>query len=81
MATHNNLHVPDDLLAELNTKAQAEGKTVDELAEAALRQGLEERGWQDLLEYGRQKGRESGYTEGDVPRVVKEWRQEQKRGR
>jgi hypothetical protein len=67
-----NLHVSDELLAELRTKARAEGKTIDELAEVALRKGLEERSWQDLLAYGRERGEASGYTEEDVPRVVRE---------
>ena len=77
MAT-NNVHVSDELLAELQSKARAEGKTIDELAEEALRTGLEKRSWQDLLEYGRERGRASGYTEEDIPRVVKEWRREQR---
>ena len=38
MAAYNNVHVSEELLAKL----QAEGKTVDELAEEALRNGLEE---------------------------------------
>jgi predicted transcriptional regulator len=71
MATQNIIHVSDELLAELQTKAEAEGKSVDELAEAALREGLKERTWQDLLEYGRETGRASGYTEADVPDVVR----------
>ncbi len=71
MATQNNVRVSDELLAELQSKAQAEGKTVDELAEDALRKGLEEQSWQDLLAYGLQTGRESGYTEADVPGIVK----------
>jgi hypothetical protein len=74
MATQNNVHVSDELLAELQAKAQAEGKTVDELADEALRNGLEDRDWQDLLVYGRQTGRESGYTEADVPEIVKKRR-------
>jgi hypothetical protein len=37
----------------------------------ALRRGLEEQSWQDLLAYGLQTGRESGYTEADVPGIVK----------
>jgi hypothetical protein len=74
----NNLHVPEELLADLQAKALAEGKTVDELAEETLRQGLADRQWQDLLAYGRETGRASGYTEEDVPRVVKEWRREQR---
>jgi len=80
MATQNSIHVSEELLAELQSKAAAEGKTVDELAEAVLRKGLAEQSWQDLLAYGRERGSASGYTEEDVPRVVKEWRREQ-RGR
>ena len=72
-----NLHVSDELLAELRTKAAAEGKSVDELAEEALRLGLQDRAWQELLGYGRETGRASGYTEEDVSRLVKEWRNEQ----
>ena len=71
MATQNNLHVPDELLAELQAKAAAEGTTVDELAEQALRKGLEDRAWRDLLEYGRKNGAASGYTEDDVPEIVR----------
>jgi plasmid stability protein len=71
MATQNNLHVPDELLAELQAEAAAAGKTVDELAEEALRKGLEDRKWQDLLDYGRQTGAASGFTEEDVPEIVK----------
>jgi hypothetical protein len=33
----NNVHVSDELLADLQAKAAAEGKTVDELAEDAIR--------------------------------------------
>lgn len=79
MAAQNSIHIPDELLAELQAKAAAEGKTVDELAEVALRQGLEYRAWQDLLEYGKKNGASSGYTEDDVPGLVKEWRREQSR--
>jgi hypothetical protein len=75
MATIN---VSEDTLAELKLKAAAEGKTVDEIAEIALRTGLEDRTWQDLLAYGRERGRASGYTEEDVPSLVKEWRREQR---
>jgi len=71
MATQNSIHVSDELLAELQAKAAAEGKTVDELAEEAIRQCLEDRAWQDLLDYGRERGRASGYSEEDVPRVVR----------
>ena len=72
MATQNSIHVSDELLAELQAKAAAEGKTVDELAEEAIRHCLEDRAWQDLLDYGGERGRASGYSEEDVARVVRE---------
>ena len=72
MAAQNSIHVSDELLAELRAKAQTAGKTVDELAEETLRKGLEEPSWQDLLAYGLERGRASGYTEEDVPEGVRE---------
>jgi len=75
----NVLHVSDELLAELQPRAAAEGKTVDELAEESLRQSLEERKWQDLLAYGRERGRLKGFTEEQSADVVHEWRNEQRR--
>jgi len=74
MATQNNVHLPDDLFVELQTKAQAEGKSVDQLAEEALRRGLEDRAWQELLAYGRERGRAAGYAEEDAPHIVREYR-------
>ena len=78
MATHNSVHLPDDLITELRAKAAQEGKTVDQVAEETLRKGLEERSWQEVLAYGSERGNASGYTEADVPRLVKEWRREQR---
>jgi len=72
MATQNSIHVSDELLAELQAKAAAEGKTVDELAEEALRKCIEDRKRQELLEYGLERGRASGYAAEGVPEVVRE---------
>jgi predicted transcriptional regulator len=72
MSTQNSIHVSDELLAELQAKAASEGKTVDALAEEALREGLKDRSWQELLAYGRERGEASGYTDEDVPNVVRE---------
>ena len=71
MAAQNSIHVSDELLAELQAKAMAAGKTVEQLAEDVLRKGLEEFAWQDLLEYGRRNGAASGYREEDVPEIVR----------
>lgn len=72
------LHVSDQLLAELRASAEASGKSVDEVAEEVLRLGLEDRAWRDLLTYGRETARTLGLVEEDVPRLVKEWRYEQR---
>lgn len=74
MATLNNIHVTDALLAELREKALAEGTSVDALVEDVLRKGLDQRAWQDILAYGRERGAASGCAEHDVPEVIREWR-------
>jgi len=69
---------PTSCFAELQAKAEAEGRTVDALAAEALQTGLEERQWQDLPAYGCETGRASGQGESDVPRIVREWRREER---
>lgn len=66
-----NVHISDELLDELRQKALAAGKTVDELAEEAIRKGLEDQHWEELLAYGRETGQASGYSDADVPEIVK----------
>lgn len=78
MATENIIRVSDDLLAQLQLAAATEGKTVDALADEALRKGLEERSWHDLLEYGRERGRASGFAEEQSADVVHSWRNKQR---
>lgn len=69
----------DDLLAQIEGTAAQQGKSLDQWLEETLPAQLEDHSWLDLMEYGRKKGLESGYTEAEVPRVVKEWRSEQRR--
>jgi plasmid stability protein len=75
MATIN---VPEDLLAGLRAKADAEGKTIEELAEETLRASLKETSWEGLLAYGRERGRVAGFTEEQSADVVHNWRKEQR---
>ena len=74
----NNLHIPDELLTQLQAKAAAEGKTLEEITEETIRAGLRERSWEETLAYGRERGRASGIPEDQVPDIVKEWRREQR---
>ena len=79
MSTELRLPIPDDLSEALKSAAEAEGKTVEEVAAAALRVGLKERSWQEILGYGLERGKASGYTEDEVPDAVRDWRKENRR--
>ena len=78
MAAHNRLTIPEQLLAQIHAAAQAEGKSPEQWLAEAVQARLDEREWCDLLEYGRERGRASGYREEDVPGLVKDWRREQR---
>ncbi|MGO9254955.1 MAG: ribbon-helix-helix protein, CopG family [Bryobacteraceae bacterium] len=75
MATIN---VPEDVLAGLQARAEAEDKTVEELVEEVLRASVKPPSWEELLAYGQERGRASGYTEEQVPDVVHDWRRAQR---
>jgi metal-responsive CopG/Arc/MetJ family transcriptional regulator len=72
------ISLPEDLLVQIEGTAARQGKSLDEFLEETLRAEMDDRSWRELLEYGRQKGRESGYTEADMPELVKTWRREQR---
>lgn len=65
------ISLPDDLLAQIEGEAAHQGKSVDRWLEDAVRTQLKDREWRDLLEYGLETGRASGYAEADVPGIVK----------
>jgi len=78
MSTLRAIRLPDELVSGIEHAAVSQGKSPDQWVEDTLRAQLEWSSWQDLLAYGREKGRESGYTEEDVPKLVKQWRREQR---
>jgi pantoate kinase len=75
----NNVHVSEELLAELQSKAAAEGKSPDEIVEIALERFLMHRRLEELVRYGKPQAERLGLTEGDVPRLIEEHRSEQSR--
>jgi metal-responsive CopG/Arc/MetJ family transcriptional regulator len=75
-----NVAIPDDLLAAVAEAAEAEGKTPDEVIEAATRRYLARERLDRFVRQNEERAHALGITESDVPRMVKEWRQEQ-RGR
>ena len=76
MKTHNNLHIPDDLLAAINEVARADGKSTDQIAADAVRRYLAHRKLDELGQYGREQSRRLGLTEADLPRLIAESRRE-----
>lgn len=75
------LSVPEAFLREVDAAAARERRARSELFREAVRQYLarEER-WSQLRAWGRQTAARSGiHSEGDVVRVVREWRHEQAR--
>lgn len=59
MAT-NNVHIPDDLLAQAERLAATQGRTTDELAADALKRYLAHQKLDELSRYGQRKARELG---------------------
>jgi Arc/MetJ-type ribon-helix-helix transcriptional regulator len=76
MAMSGNVTVPEELLAEVQKAAQAEQRSPDEVVKLALERYLEERSWQKTIEGARQRSKDLGLTEADVPRLIAESRRE-----
>lgn len=75
------IDISAELFARLQAKAQAEGRTVDELALDALRDSLgKETITEKATRFSQKKADRVKYTPEQAPDVVHEWRKEQ-RGR
>ncbi|MDZ4801144.1 MAG: hypothetical protein SGI92_23550 [Bryobacteraceae bacterium] len=81
MSAELTIHITDNLLAELQAKAEAEGSMIDHVMEKAAmmllesgrRANLSSR-WARLSERGQRRAAEMGLTEADVPRLIDEMR-------
>jgi metal-responsive CopG/Arc/MetJ family transcriptional regulator len=70
----NNISLPEPLLAEIQSAAQAEHRSVDEVLTDAVRRYVEERSWTKTLDYGAERARALGIKESDVDRLIAESR-------
>jgi hypothetical protein len=68
--------LPEDLQQELE---KAQGRLVAEVLSEAVSAYLNERSWQNLVESGRNRTKDLGIIEEDVPRLIAESRSEQGR--
>jgi len=83
--TDNNLHIPDDLLAQAEKLAATQGHTADDLAADALKRYLAHEWLSKSEREGQERGRQLGLkpdeeVEAVVDRAISEYRNGQ-RGR
>ena len=71
-----NISLPEPLLAELESAAQAEHRTADEVVADAVRVYLEKQSWAQFVERNERRAKEMGITENDVDRLISEYRAE-----
>ena len=78
MGIANNISLPEPLLAEIRSAAQAEHRSVDEVLTDAVKRYIEERSWTKLLDYGAERAKTLGVKESDIDRLIAESRVEQR---
>lgn len=78
MGAAKNISLPEPLLAEIQSAAQAEHRSVDEVPADAVKRYVEERSWTKLLQYGGERAKTLGVKESDVDRLIAESRAEQR---
>jgi metal-responsive CopG/Arc/MetJ family transcriptional regulator len=71
-----NISLPEPLLAEIRSAAEAQHRTADEVAADAIRQYLKEQSWEQFVERNERRANDMGITEGDVDRLIAEYRAE-----
>ena len=71
-----NISLPEPLLAELQSAAQAEHRTADEVVADAVRVYLENQSWAQFVERNERHAKVMGITENDVDRLIAEYRAE-----
>ena len=78
MNATNNISLPEPLLAEIQSAAQAEHRSVDEVLTDAVKRYVEVRSWMKLLDYGAERATSLGVKESDIDRLIAESRAEQR---
>lgn len=87
MTPQKTITLADDVFEEVKRRAEAEGKTVEEAANDAVRVGLDEHRWQRLVTRGRNYSREMAEAVSDEDAIqiavdaVHESRADQRSGR
>jgi CopG family transcriptional regulator / antitoxin EndoAI len=75
-----SITIPPDMLSRAEALAKKENRTMSELVREALRHYERQRWWEDTNAYGRARAEALGIREGDVERVIHEYRQKERAG-
>ena len=73
-----NVTLPDEMLTAVAEITRAEGKTPDELITETTHQMLRIKRLRSFVAENRQIAEQQGLTEDDVPRLIEEYRREQR---
>ena len=79
MRANRDIKLPSELWSRIVETARAEGRTVDDLLEEAVRRLLQIRGLRSFVARNREIAKERGLSEDDVPRLIAESRNERAR--
>ncbi len=75
-----SITIPPEMLSRAEALAKKENRTMSELVREALRHYERQRWWEDTNAYGRARAEALGIGEGDVERVIHEFRQKERAG-
>ena len=75
-----SITLPPTMFSEVEQLAQREGRTVGEILQEAVRRYLIQAQIRELQNYGRQQSEDLGLAEGDVERLIHEYRRERRPG-
>ena len=73
-----SLTLPPTMLREVEQLAEREGRTVSDLLQEAVCRYLIQTQIRELQSYGRQQSENLGLAEGDVERLIHDYRREQR---
>lgn len=72
----HNISIPETLLAEVRSAAEAEQRSADELVQEAVERHLRRKRLDKLYAYGESRAREEGIPASAVDGIIKEERRE-----
>lgn len=70
-----------ELIQQIEEAARTQNRRAAEVLQDAVKQYLERQSWEEFVGRNEQRARDMGLTEEDVPRIVEEYRRENRQRR